>query len=289
MAVELAAAIAERLGIEVTAGDVIANPVLGDQAAALEHRSVTPTGRRRPLVELRTGRAPADVFLVPGVGGVLAAMQRIAHHLDVDATVHGFEAPGLYPGERPVPNVRWLARRYTREILTTAVGPYALIGSSFGGVLAHELARQLTEAGRPPSLLVIIDSLSPAVARRQPDGDGRRTPVQRVLDIADWLVLWRDRGDRQRAARERINRCGVWHGTALLLHRPQPIDVPVAIITSTQNRAKSDGDEALGWRPWLPEQLELIELEGEHEALIRENALVTVRALEPLLRDALDV
>ncbi|MFD4596526.1 alpha/beta fold hydrolase [Streptomyces sp. NPDC058464] len=47
-------------------------------------------------------------------------------------------------------------------------GPYTLAGWSFGGVLAHAMTRTLP-AGRLPRSLVLLDSIAPVDAYKQPD------------------------------------------------------------------------------------------------------------------------
>src|SRR5690606_37978449 len=44
-----------------------------------------------------------------------------------------------------------------RELLPN--GPYHLLGASFGGTVVYEMACQLAEAGQPPGLVVMVDTL----------------------------------------------------------------------------------------------------------------------------------
>jgi len=46
--------------------------------------------------------------------------------------------------------------RRIREI--QPVGPYHLLGTSFGGLVAHEMAAQLQEVGEPVALVALLDS-----------------------------------------------------------------------------------------------------------------------------------
>jgi amino acid adenylation domain-containing protein len=62
-----------------------------------------------------------------------------------------------------------------------ATGPYKLIGWCVGGVLAFEVARQLTEAGHEVSLLAMIDAWAP--------GQHRRLSRTRAI-LADYSYRW---------------------------------------------------------------------------------------------------
>ena len=56
---------------------------------------------------------------------------------------------------------RWLKAISQRSAVCSRKAPYRLGGSSFGGVLAFELARLLLEAGERPELVVLIDTPGP--------------------------------------------------------------------------------------------------------------------------------
>ena len=74
-----------------------------------------------------------------------------------------------------------LAGAYIEQIKSVdAEGPYVLAGLSFGGVLAYEVAQQLTEQGSEVSLVALLDSVLPTAVhvgfqRRIIDG------IKRVL------------------------------------------------------------------------------------------------------------
>jgi thioesterase domain-containing protein len=66
-----------------------------------------------------------------------------------------------------------MAAGYVRAALTVQPeGPYCLVGHSFGGLIAFEMARQLCEAGREVALLAVID---------HPGPNSRVTPRDRLL------------------------------------------------------------------------------------------------------------
>jgi thioesterase domain-containing protein len=111
------------------------------------------------LVELQpSGSRPPLFFVHPGGGGVLCYFD-LARYLAPDQPVYGLQTPGYY-GERPLyTRVEDLAAHYIEAIVTIQPnGPYFLGGWSLGGVIAYEMAQQLTSQGQSVGHLLIFDS-----------------------------------------------------------------------------------------------------------------------------------
>jgi thioesterase domain-containing protein len=109
---------------------------------------INPEGNKIPL------------FVVHGDNGNYI----ISDYLGQDQPVYGFFHPGS-EGERIVyKSVKQMASVYLEKILKVwPSGPYYLIGYSFGGVLAFEIAVQLQKMGKQVPFLGMIDSISPLV------------------------------------------------------------------------------------------------------------------------------
>ncbi len=77
--------------------------------------------------------------------------------------MYGFEDFGIDGRRAPLIKVEDLAAHYIQELLAfKKEGPYYLAGFCFGGAVAYEMAKQLTEQGKDVSLLALIDSTSHA-------------------------------------------------------------------------------------------------------------------------------
>ncbi len=88
------------------------------------------------------------------VYGIFVPSERILYEQRVDATV-------------PLPGVEEMAAEYVRAVRSAQPsGPYRLMGVSFGGVLAFEMAQQLHRAGEHVTYLALLDSMLPAALRR---------------------------------------------------------------------------------------------------------------------------
>ncbi|RLU86329.1 hypothetical protein CTZ27_25500 [Streptomyces griseocarneus] len=113
------------------------------------------------LLPLRKGQDPdaTPLFCVHPAAGISWVYSGLLRHLDPGRPVHGLQARGLTaPGAAPA-DVEEMAEDYLALIRSVRPhGPYALLGWSFGGIVAHEVAVRLQEAGETVTSLVLLDS-----------------------------------------------------------------------------------------------------------------------------------
>lgn len=112
-----------------------------------------PDGDRPPL------------YCVHSASGSAYSYLPLVQVLAADQPLYGLEAPGLEdPDDKPLTTVADLATRYLRAIAAERPGePICLLGWSFGGVIAYEMAQRLERAGTPARQLIVIDT--PALGR----------------------------------------------------------------------------------------------------------------------------
>jgi len=110
------------------------------------------------LLPLRADGGSAPLFCLPPAGGLSWSYAGLITSLDVDVPIYGVQSRGLERDE-PVPaTVPAMVEDYVREIRRVWPGPYRLVGWSFGGVLAHEVAVRLQAQGAEVELLALLDS-----------------------------------------------------------------------------------------------------------------------------------
>jgi len=117
------------------------------------------------LVELQSGRGKTPVFFFPGGGGSepeFFIYAHLARHVGTDYSFHGLRARGADGKSEPHSGVEEMAADYIEAIRKFQPhGPYFLVGECFGGVAAHEVARQLQERGERIALLALMDTQRP--------------------------------------------------------------------------------------------------------------------------------
>ena len=111
------------------------------------------------LVPLKTGGSKHPLYIVHGVGATVFAFLDLAKRLDPEQPVYGLQSRGIDGHEAPLDNIEDMASAYLKEILKqNPHGPYLLSGYSQGGLIAFEMARQLTAMGRKVTFLGLFDS-----------------------------------------------------------------------------------------------------------------------------------
>ena len=132
-------------------------PRFGQLCAALrEYRAP----RYVPLVSLKAGAGVPPVFFIHGVGGNVVEILPTARRMTYPGAVIGIQARGLAGGDVPHSSVEAMAADYLREIKARQPsGPYHLCGYSFGGLVAFEIARRLSESGDEVGLVGLFDTM----------------------------------------------------------------------------------------------------------------------------------
>lgn len=111
------------------------------------------------LLPLRTAGDLPALFCLPPLTGVSWCYARLASQLSARRPVYGLQSPTLATDEPLPDDVAALAVGYL-EVIRAAqpTGPYHLLGWSFGGLIAHELAVQLQRAGHQVGMVALLDS-----------------------------------------------------------------------------------------------------------------------------------
>jgi acetoacetyl-CoA synthetase len=272
--VELCTAIEKEFGTEVMPGELIERPRLADMANLV--RSGVRRRQRPLIVPMRAGEGDRlRMYIVTGRGGTLAQAQRFVFQLEAGREIFGYEAPGVYYGERPVKRIDTLAKTYVDELVTHAGGrPYVLVGMSLGATVVQEMARLLEQVDRSPEVVVMFDCLAPSLQTAR---------KRRLLRRAAAMVRHPSRLRRdERGLRPRITRVANAAQRAGTRHQPAPTTTPTIMFTSEVHRTKT-GDPLLGWGPFLKGPLTRLDFPGDHEQLTRTLAPQTAPALDRLL------
>ncbi|MFI0982578.1 amino acid adenylation domain-containing protein [Streptomyces sp. NPDC021093] len=167
LGVRLISTIRKELGIDLPMASLLDASTVAAQAASL----VAPHPRQlRTLLPLRHGTG-RPTFCVAPVGGTAFCYLELARSLPGDGPVHGLQSAGIEPGEQPLTSVADIAAAHlavARE--AQPEGPLRLIGWSFGGLVAYEMARQCTDNGEEVELLAMIDPALPPSLLPHPPG-----------------------------------------------------------------------------------------------------------------------
>ncbi|HYX22780.1 MAG TPA: condensation domain-containing protein, partial [Thermoanaerobaculia bacterium] len=278
----------------------------------------TPSDTWSPLlVPIQPLGARAPLFCVHALGGEVLGYYQLARQLGTDQPVYGLQARPLDgqagqagkagQAEAPQTTIEEMAAEYLDAVRgLQPAGPYLLAGYSFGGVVAFEMARQLTRAGEEVALLAILDQpVSPGdeaaavdtaaiiaeMLKHHARGQGRTLELDeealRGLPLDDQLArglevlgglealgpgfdvpLLRDLalGWSSRATAVERYRVAPYPGKITLV-RASDVD-PLALREVTPERRQVFADPTLGWGAVAAGGVEVHLVPGSHQTIV---------------------
>ncbi|WBU50059.1 amino acid adenylation domain-containing protein [Kosakonia pseudosacchari] len=144
----------------------IMQPPLLAQLAKRMSADLLPRSCWHPVVVMQEGAdCETPLFCIPGAGASAFSFLDLVGFLPAKLPVYALQARGL-TNVKTMPHltIEETARDYICAIRERQPsGPYHLIGHSFGGWIAFEIALQLQAQGEMVADLIIIDSRSPGV------------------------------------------------------------------------------------------------------------------------------
>jgi thioesterase domain-containing protein/acyl carrier protein len=112
-----------------------------------------------PVIILKSGSQATPLFCIHGVNGNLMHYDQIIEQIN-DIQIYGIQ-PRKLDGVGSADSVESMASSYVKIIKAVQPrGPYNLLGYSFGGIVAYEIATQLVNSGEKINFLGVIDVTS---------------------------------------------------------------------------------------------------------------------------------
>ena len=160
MAVKVSVEVEKACHIRLPLAVFFETPTVAGLAAHLRKQNWTPSWSS--LVPIRSRGSKTPLFLMHSHGGNTLEYQALATLLETDQPVYTLQTRGLDGHIRSDMSIEEMAADYIEEIRTIRPdGPYLLGGFCLGGLLALEVAQQLTAAGEEVPLLVLIHAINP--------------------------------------------------------------------------------------------------------------------------------
>jgi aspartate racemase len=111
------------------------------------------------LVAVQSNGSRPPFFCIHPLGGEVLLYRDLARHLGPDQPFYGLRALRSNGRQKSQMTVEEMAEHYIQEIQTIQPnGPYFLGGLSFGGVIAFEMAQQLSALRHKVALLALFDT-----------------------------------------------------------------------------------------------------------------------------------
>ncbi|QYN39145.1 non-ribosomal peptide synthase/polyketide synthase [Pseudonocardia sp. DSM 110487] len=156
--VKLATALRRDLGVDVAVHELMATPTVSALARRIAG-TAERAGGLEPVLVLNEGAGRPPLFAVHPASGLSWQFAALKRYLPAGVPLYGLQSPRLRDPDAAPVTLAETARRYADEVARLAPdGPIQLIGWSFGGAVAHQVAAELAGRGRTIGLLAMLDT-----------------------------------------------------------------------------------------------------------------------------------
>jgi len=250
------------LGADVPVQEFVVQPTFGTLVEAIGNAALQETVDV-PLLRAGLGR---PLFFVGDAWGQVMPYTALVSRLHTDRPVYGLRLP-MVDAEGRRRTIPEIAERTVALLrLVQPSGPYSLAGYSFGGLVAFELARQLTAAGQTVTYLGLLDVLPPAAALSRSETVARRWARNAQVVLSGALLPTLAAKLRSRVNRPTVNSEEEFLHSSWIVanaYRPERYDGPVTYFQA-EHRMPLVGNLLPAWRRVAP-HLFVTDVPGHHE------------------------
>jgi amino acid adenylation domain-containing protein len=157
LAARLCAEIENKLGCRIPLALFFGAPNIEFVANAI---SEEPSSQRRvAIVPLQSSGTRAPLFLMPSITGSPLSWKHVVDRMGTERPVFAVGVAGQTPPWPEQTTLPEIASHFVAALREARIdGPLHIMGYSFGGMLAYEVARQLHEAGIEVGVVAIVDT-----------------------------------------------------------------------------------------------------------------------------------
>ncbi len=285
LAAMLAHRVRETMGADVPLRIIFERPTVAHIAHAIEEGQAAM--HSLPLVPIRPQGSLPPLVLVHGLAGRAFGYRSLFLALGDELPVYALVARSTDGRNPPVDDVVRLAEDYAEVLAAQLPLPECmLIGSSFGGTVAYELACRLARRSVRVPLVVLLDAGFPDGCAAQPlhrriayhvgklvrtpNGDRLRHIRAKLHTLSRRLWIRRLHQIVAPSALDHWERTKIAHRLAYERYRPGPYCGRVALFRADEHPLHIDPDGAMGWRRFARGDLRVIDVPGDHLTMLEE-------------------
>ncbi|MEG4345416.1 amino acid adenylation domain-containing protein [Microcoleus sp. A003_D6] len=189
LAVRLLAEIEKVFDKKLPLSAIFQSPTVEQLANILREPEWSSPSESMVVIQPGTGSYKPPLFCIHALGRGLEFYRPLLNYLERSQPILGMSTQIMDEKLAPPNRVEDLAAYYIKEMRTFQPhGPYFLLGVSFGGTVAFEMARQLDDLGEKVALLGLLDTYGPATFKNLSELD-RSQRAMKVLRLTPALLM----------------------------------------------------------------------------------------------------
>ena len=244
-----------------------------------------------PIVPIQPKGTRPPLYVISGIGGNVIKFHSLAFHLGEDQPMYGLLPRGLDGKNSFLTRIEDMAAYYVDAIRTMQpTGPYFLVGYSFGGLVAFEVAQQIVAQGGKVQFLGLFDSVEWHYADRV---NKSLRPGERMDVLKEHLNTMVFSSDRFAYSKKLLNGkfSRLKYRFLQSLGRPLPQNVgdleeinsfaatkydpkvypgKLTLFRSTKRVVQQGSDEYLGWKEFAGAGVEVHHVPSTHFDILQE-------------------
>ncbi|KAF9433372.1 hypothetical protein BGZ76_009547 [Entomortierella beljakovae] len=159
LAVRMIKEIKTTLGKDVKLQTLFETPTIAELAPYILLKETKKDPMFDVLLPLKTQGNRLPLFCIHAAAGLAWSYQRLIKHFHPDQPIYGLQARGMDGIENRAASIEEMTDDYIDQIRSVQLrGPYHILGWSFGGNLAQNIATQLRRRGEQVAMLAVMDS-----------------------------------------------------------------------------------------------------------------------------------
>lgn len=226
------------------------------------------------IVAIQPEGEKVPFFCIHGVGGNVVGFRDLGRHMGPTHPFYGLQARGLDGTHACLTRVEDMAAQYLQDIRSIQPeGPYFLGGYSFGGLVAYEIARQLTERGENVAFLALFDT-APGHVKPQTSSllKSLRRPTRKFIfsDLPRGVYKGIRRRWRGLRVPNSLKKVFFANTRAAEAYALRPYKGKITLFRATEKSLRAASNPYAAWRDLAMGGLEFQDIPGDHYGVLVE-------------------
>ncbi|WP_339919627.1 AMP-binding protein [Photorhabdus noenieputensis] len=283
--------ISKLFGLRLNAGDIFENSTLRDLSNYIVKYRDCDNDESNIVITMRySNNNKEDLFLIHPRDGNIICYTDLLNSLPIDGlNVYALQEYGLSDLSQ-ASRISSIASCYLNEILKKKTGKLNLVGYSFGGIIAHEIAVQAAEKGLDVNLLCLIDTVCSTINEYLSDENliaglvaeyfgrdnidnilgyvnkfGIEEGINIIYDMLSAEGRAPENSTKEQFCLEQV--IYIKNGSAAIKHIPKIYQGNLFFIAAEDNLVIRNRE--YGWRPYVSDLIELNIVEGGHNNILQ--------------------